>query len=187
MAGAGRSKGRSIEASAQADYKAYALDAGRARHRSRVRGARWRERGCASVAARGRLRARLRGCNCVCAFARCICIRPRGVNGRQRRTARSASASASCWSACSCVRYRAPLCVQTRVRAVARGSPRGRRMDHVGEGRRSRRRHAVRRREAEALDRQRRRAREGAAFSHRPALGCWTHRTHGGGRGGLSV
>ena len=72
-----------------------------------------------------------------------------------------------CWSACSCVRYRAPLCVQTRVRAVARGTPRGRRMDHVGEGRRSRRRHAGCRREAEALDRQRRRAREGAARTGR--------------------
>ncbi len=131
----------------------------------------------ASVAARGRLRARLRGCNCVCPFARCICISTRGINGLQRRTARSASASDSCWSACSCMRYRAPLCVQTRVRAVARGSPRGRRMDHVGEGRRIRRRDSLCRREAEALDRQRRRAREGAARTGRHwAAGRIDHR-----------
>ena len=91
-----------------------------------------------------------------------------------------------CWSACSCVRYRAPLCVQTRVRAVARGAPRGRRMDHVGEGRRSQsRRHAVCRREAEALDRQRRRAREGAARTGRHwAAGRIEHR-EASGRGGL--
>ena len=74
MAVAGRSEGRSIEASAQADFKAYALDAGRARHRSRVRGDRWRERG---------LRAGVCVLGCVAA-----------TNGLQRRTARSASAPA---------------------------------------------------------------------------------------------